>query len=193
MSHFHNKIILSQKFSNRAMCVCVCVCVCVYGKPRRQMVLQSLWQLSCMWAPSFCVCVCVCVSVCVCVCVWERERYRESSLIADALSGLVDMLQCCCHLVGWVELKAGWWSLWNHWLMGRLKALSPLKTESRESAREEGIIKQGGVMALSTQKGRWREHWESSGGQSCIDRRRMGGWKTEGKSNRLWQHESECV
>ena len=37
----------------------------------------------------------VCVCVYVCVCTTDRE-----TVIADALSGLVDMLQCCCHLVG---------------------------------------------------------------------------------------------
>lgn len=56
----------------------------------------------------------------VCVCARVREAGRPS--------GVIDTLQCRCHLVGWLVLKAGWCPLWNYWLSKDWRPLRLLKT-----------------------------------------------------------------
>lgn len=68
------------------------------------------------------------------VCMWARAR----EMLTDALSGVTDMLHCCYHLVGWLELKAGRWPLWNYWLKWRLGDLSLLKTVKEAKGRAVG-------------------------------------------------------
>lgn len=68
------------------------------------------------------------------VCMWARAR----EMLTDALSGVTDMLHCCYHLVGWLELKAGRWPLWNYWLKWRLGDLSLLKTVKEAKGKAVG-------------------------------------------------------
>lgn len=88
----------------------------------------------------------------VCVCMWARAR----ELLTDALCGVTDMLHCRYHLVGWLELKAGRWPLWNDWLKWRLGDLSLLKTAKEAKGREDGgcltLFRQGHMTRIKQRK-----------------------------------------